>query len=183
MADTAGSPEAETAEPPRKGSKLLIIMLPVALLLGGGAFYAVYAGLVPLPFGASEKPEAGDMASAEGEASESASEPLAPDRAAGPAPAFVAMEPLIISLGPDARAKHLKLTVQIETTPDGADEVAALTPRIADVFNTFLRAVDAGVLERPSSMSRLRAQMLRRVQLVAPPGTVRDVLIQEFVLN
>jgi hypothetical protein len=32
-------------------------------------------------------------------------------------------------------------------------------------------------------MLRLRAQMLRRVQLVAPAGTVRDVLIQEFVLN
>jgi len=32
-------------------------------------------------------------------------------------------------------------------------------------------------------MERLRAQMLRRVQLVAPPQSVRDVLIQDFVLN
>jgi len=30
---------------PRKTSKLLMVALPLALLCGGGSFYAVYAGL------------------------------------------------------------------------------------------------------------------------------------------
>ena len=56
-------------------------------------------------------------------------------------------------------------------------------PRINDVLNVYLRAVDERDFEVPRAMVRLRAQMLRRVQLVTPPGAVRDVLIQEFVLN
>jgi flagellar FliL protein len=32
-------------------------------------------------------------------------------------------------------------------------------------------------------MARLRAQMLRRIQVVTGEGRVRDLLITEFVLN
>ncbi len=52
-----------------------------------------------------------------------------------------------------------------------------------DVLNGYLRAVDVPALEDPSSLIRLRAQMLRRVQIVTGEGRVRDLLIIEFVLN
>ncbi|MFL9503735.1 flagellar basal body-associated FliL family protein [Rhodopseudomonas palustris] len=38
-------------------------------------------------------------------------------------------------------------------------------------------------IEDPSAMARLRAQMLRRVQIVTGEGRVRDLLITEFVLD
>jgi flagellar FliL protein len=56
-------------------------------------------------------------------------------------------------------------------------------PRIQDVLNTYLRAVDVEDLEEPAALLRLRAQMLRRVQVVVGDGPVRDLLVTEFVLN
>ena len=93
------------------------------------------------------------------------------------------MRELIISLGPNSQAKHLKLVMTIEVTNEAEEQIIALAPRIRDVLNTFLRAVDERDFEVPRAMARLRGQMLRRVQLVTPPGTVRDLLIQDFVLN
>ena len=58
-----------------------------------------------------------------------------------------------------------------------------LLPRIVDVMNGYLRALDAAELENPAALVRLRAQMLRRIQIVTGEGRVRDLLITEFVLN
>ena len=52
-----------------------------------------------------------------------------------------------------------------------------------DVLNTYLRAVEITDLEDPAAMTRLRAQMVRRVRMVTPPDTVRDVLILDFILD
>jgi flagellar FliL protein len=56
-------------------------------------------------------------------------------------------------------------------------------PRVVDVLNGFLRAVDVTDLEDPAALLRLRAQMLRRVQIVTGEGAVRDLLVMEFVVN
>ena len=56
-------------------------------------------------------------------------------------------------------------------------------PRVLDVLNSYLRAVEVSDLEDPSALVRLRAQMLRRVQIVTGEGRVRDLLVTEFVLN
>ena len=95
----------------------------------------------------------------------------------------MALDEIIIALGAEARAKHLLATFVVEVEPGQEASVEALKPRIIDVLNVYLRAVETRDLESPRAMSRLRAQMLRRVQLVTPEGSVRDVLIQQFVLN
>ena len=48
---------------------------------------------------------------------------------------------------------------------------------------SYLRAIDTASIEDPHAMARLRAQMLRRIQIVVGEGRVRDLLITEFVLN
>lgn len=175
MSDDPNVAEAEAA--PKKKSKAMLFALIGAVLLGGGAFYGVYSGLVPLPFGSDPVVEQANLEESEN----------TPDHRTGvfdPALiAFVPLEEMVISLGPEAQAKHLKVRVSIEVRPEASDSVEALTPRIVDVLNTFLRAVDERDFELPRSMLKIRAQMLRRVQLVTPRGAVRDVLIQEFVLN
>ena len=60
---------------------------------------------------------------------------------------------------------------------------SGLMPRVLDVLNTYLRAVEVRDLEEPAALARLRAQMLRRIQVVTGEGRVRDLLIAEFVLN
>ena len=176
MSDQQNAAEVEET-PPKKKSKLLLIALVLALLLGGGAFFGVYSGMIPLPFG-------GEPEVAEGEPGHS-DEKQAEKKERTPIDqvAFVALDEMVISLGPDARSKHLKMRLSIEVVPESLNDVTTMTPRIVDVLNTFLRAVDERDFELPRAMLRLRAQMLRRVQLVTPQGAVRDVLIQEFVLN
>ena len=47
----------------------------------------------------------------------------------------------------------------------------------------YLRALQTSDVENPSALARLRAQMLRRVQIVTGQGRVNDLLIMEFVIN
>jgi flagellar FliL protein len=56
-------------------------------------------------------------------------------------------------------------------------------PRIVDVLNTYLRALSLADMEERAALLRLRAQMLRRVQIVAGAGRINDLLVMEFVLN
>lgn len=97
--------------------------------------------------------------------------------------AFVRIEPLVISLAPGSGARHLRLSAELEVEAPHLDEVRMLMPRILDVLNGYLRAVATQDLESPSALVRLRAQMLRRIQIVTGEGRVRDFLVTEFVLS
>ncbi len=149
---------------PKKRSKLpLVIGLVLALGLGGGGFYATWSGLLFAP--AEDHPM---------------EEPAV---AALPDVEFVPVDPIVISLGPGAQSNHLRFTAQLEVAHGHSEEVSHLLPRILDVLNGYLRAVEMAELEDPASLVRLRAQMLRRIQIVTGEGRVRDLLITEFVLN
>lgn len=172
------APEEEIA---KKSSKLpVIIGLLLTVAGGGGGFYAAQSGM--LPFG--ESPSiAAHTATGQQEAKGGESHVAhAPEHAATDV-SFVPIDPLLISLGPRANAQHLRFKGQIETPTEYAKEVEMLMPRIVDVLNSYLRAVDEADLEKPTSLVRLRAQMLRRVQIVVGPGRINDLLIMEFVLN
>lgn len=183
MSDQQANAGAEDQEPPKKKSKAMLFGLVGAVLLGGATFYGVFSGLVPLPFGAAP---AEGKAEAQGESHAlegNENDEVGIEHSDMPPAAYVPLEAMVISLGPEARSKHLKLVVSVEVKPEAEAEVTAAAPRILDVLNTFLRAVDERDFESPRAMLRLRAQMLRRVQLVTPQHAVRDLLIQEFVLN
>ncbi len=163
MADVIDIAASTDAAPQAKGRKGLLFGLVGALVLGGGGFYAVHAGLLDPLLGGGEAKHAPVS--------------VAPDVA------FVAMEPIMISLPQDYVARHLRFTGQLEVDPAHRGEVELLMPRVLDVLNTYLRAVDVRDLEQPASIPKLRAQMLRRVQVVTGEGRVRDLLITEFILN
>ncbi len=97
--------------------------------------------------------------------------------------AFVNLDPLVISLGPNANSEYLKISITLETTDPQKKAIEHLVPKFRDVLNTYLRAVDERDIAEPAAMIRLRAQMLRRIQLVAPPDSIENVLITDFVLN
>jgi flagellar FliL protein len=162
MADVM-APEGENI-PKKSSKKSLVIGVVLLVTCGVGGFYTVSSGLL---FGDGHEDEA--------EVSKQIDEL--------PNVAFVPMQPLLISLGGDGRSKHLRFTAQIEVEPASVEAVSNLIPRIVDVLNSYLRAVDVAELESPASLIRLRAQMLRRIQLVTGEGHIRDLLIMEFVLN
>lgn len=159
-------PEVEGEEAPKKKSKLpLIIGLVLMLACGGGAFFALYKGLILAP---------------------PAPEPVVhssePVPEALPDIAFVPLDPMVVSLSGQG-SKHLRFSAQLEVSKTYEHDVVLLKPRVMDVLNGFLRAVDVADLEDPAALIRLRAQMLRRIQIVTGEGRVRDLLIIEFVMN
>ncbi|SDE59237.1 flagellar basal body-associated FliL family protein [Rhodobacter capsulatus] len=161
-------PEAEGEEAPKKKSKLpILIGLVLMLLLGGGAFYAVYSGMI--------------LAPAHPGGAEAAAEEEHPEKTE-PQIAFVALDPMVISLT-EGKARHLRFSAQLEVPLPRQKEVELLKPRVMDVLNGFLRAVEVTDLEDPAALLRLRAQMLRRVQIVVGEGMVNDLLVIEFVMN
>lgn len=157
--------DIEAEEPVKKSKLPLLIGVVLALLLGGGGFFAVYSGMILGPDTQAEDTQA--------PMHEEASESIA----------FVPLEPLIIALAPEAGPRHLRIAAQLEVPPSAESDVAHLSPRILDVMNGYLRAVDLTDIEDPTALMRLRAQMLRRIQIVTGEGRVNDFLITEFVLN
>ncbi len=150
-------------EEPNKKSKLPLIIGLVLALVGGG-FFAVYSGML---FGAESHEKEAEIEHLE----------KLPDIA------FVEVDPLTVSLLDDGRDRFLRFRAQLETPGRYEADVEKLLPRITDVLNSYLRAVELDDLKNASALVRLRGQMLRRVQLVVGEGRVNDLLIMEFVLN
>jgi len=163
MSDEADAPDAA----PEKRSKMpLVIGLVLAIAGGGGGFFAVQTGMIG---------GVGDHAS-----DTHVAEPAGPNALTV---SFVAIDPLVISLPSSNGRDHLRFAAQLEVPPQYVAEVEAIKPRIVDVLNGYLRAVELAELEDPTTLVRLRGQMLRRVQVVAGDGRILDLLIMEFVLS
>lgn len=178
MADTTADMIPGEEAPEKKGSKLpLIIGLVLALAGGGGGFFAVQSGL--LPFGKSSAPTEeeyqGDMANTPA--------PLESKATDISDIAFVPVEPIHLSLGQGKNAAQLRFRAQLEVSADYQSDVEKLLPRVTDVLNSYLRALEVSDLQDSLALTRLRAQMLRRINIVTGQGRVRDLLIMEFVLN
>lgn len=187
-----GMAEEETAKKPGKGG--LIIGAVLMLALGGGGFGAVWSGLI-LGGAAEEHAETGadgedkdhgadkghgDAAGYGGDAHavEGAHAATAVDDVA-----FLPIEPFVVTLGPDSQARRLRFRAELEVPQSARGDVAYLMPRVVDVMNGYLRAVDPADFEDRGALIRLRAQLLRRVELVVGADRVRDVLVMEFVLS
>lgn len=153
-----------TAAPRKAGLKGVIIGVVLALLLGGGGFYAVWSGLVM-------------GGESQGDKTETVEVPGMPDIA------FIPVSPILVSLGPGTNARHLRFQAQLEVDKAHVGDVTLLLPRVVDVLNSYLRAIEPAELEPQGALAKLRSQMLRRVQIVTGEGRVRDLLIMEFVLN
>ncbi|WP_176556134.1 flagellar basal body-associated FliL family protein [Rubellimicrobium rubrum] len=155
----------DEAKPPK--SRLpLILGLVLAIIGGAGGFLAVRMGLLG------------------GSAHEEPVEHL--EKAALPAltpAAFVALPPLVVNLPGQGERRFLRFSGQLEVKPEHVNEVTELTPRVVDVLNGYLRALEPREIEDPAALMRMRAQMLRRVQVVAGGDRVRDLLVMEFVVN
>ncbi len=154
--------QAADIEEPRKSGGLVPLILGAVLAVAGagGGYFATTLGLIG--------GEAGDAPQVVEEK---------------PKAAFVPLEPLVISIGGDGRQRHLRFSAQLEVVPGNERAVTDVLPRIVDVLNGYLRAIDLADIEDTAALVRMRAQMLRRVQIVVGEGLVSDLLVMEFVLS
>ncbi|WP_424831880.1 flagellar basal body-associated FliL family protein [Ruegeria sp.] len=165
MTDTSDEVAEVTGKSGKKGMVTAVIL---ALAGAGAGFYATSSGL--LPFGA--KPTAQETSGQE------KNKPVD----AVPAVGFVDLPPVVVSVNA-GDSRHLKFHAQLEVNADYVADVEKLKPRIMDVLNNYLRAVELNDLEDSLALVRIRGHLLRRIEIVVGEGRVRDVLIMEFVLN
>lgn len=152
----------DAPETPKRGKGTVLIAGAIVLLFGGGGFAIGRSGLLP-GFSAGAHPVT---------------------VAHGPAPAhgtFVEVDPLVISLPSDSGHNHLRIAVTLEVMPDAVHDVELLMPRIIDMLNTYLRAVEVADLEKTHILYQIRAHLRARMALIVGEGQVQDVLIREFV--
>ncbi|MDX1742011.1 MAG: flagellar basal body-associated FliL family protein [Ruegeria sp.] len=160
---------AEQAETPVKSGKYgMIIGLIFAVAGAGGGYFLTTSGM--LPFGGKPAMEhASGLDNAE---------PLK----MLPKVDFIDLPPVIVSVD-TGDSRHLKFHAQLEVNSDFVDDVEKMKPRIMDVLNGYLRAVEMSDLEDSLALMRIRGHLLRRIEIVVGEGRVRDVLVMEFVLN
>lgn len=162
-----------------KKSKLpLIIGVVLGLAGAGGGFFAVQSGL--LPFGQTDAAHSEESQMAK-EAPEGVDTGESAKEIANLA--FIDMEPLVISLRKASGLKHLRFRAQLEVSLEHQAEVEKVLPRVVDVLNSYLRALEIEDLTDPMALPKLRSQMLRRINIATGQGRVRDLLIMDFVLN
>lgn len=162
------SEEVESEEEEeKKSSKLpLVIGLVLALIGGGGGFFATWSGMILAP------PPAQETA-----------EEIEPEVEELPDVAFVAVEPLTIGLRDRGQDAHLRFRAHLEVKSKYQSDVETLLPRVSDVMNSYLRALKTEDFEEPTALTRVRSQLLRRIQIVTGEGRVNDLLIMEFVIS
>lgn len=168
------SEDSEIEEPKKKKGLLKPLLLGVILagVGGGGGFWAVTQG--PL---ASEPTTDAHAENDDGHGDEDGHDMAATDVA------FLELEMLVVSLGAEESNRNLIFSAFLEVRPEHLEEVTQLTPRVLDVLNSYLRVISISELSEPTSLARLRSQMLRRIQVVTGTGRVRDLLVTQFLVN
>ncbi|ABD57098.1 flagellar basal body-associated FliL family protein [Jannaschia sp. CCS1] len=167
------SEDANIEEPKKKKGLLVPLLLGVILAAagGGGGFWAVTQG--PLaPESTMETP-----VETAAEHDDDATHMDAVDVA------FLELETLVITLGAEESNRNLIFSASLEIAPQYLDEVTQLSPRVLDVLNSYLRVIAISELSEPTSLARLRSQMLRRIQVVTGTGRVQNLLVTQFLVN
>ncbi len=182
-----------------KGGKLKLIILAVAGLLvlgGGGGAAAYFMGL----FGGTAEPEMADATEA---GDESATTPDGEPKAeakggketaegegdGGSDPAvtavFVDLPDVLVNLQSSGkRMRFLKLRVALEVADEAtAESIRALTPRVMDSFQLYLRALTVEEVEGAVGLQRLKEELLARVNRAIRPLDVEDVLFKEMLVQ
>jgi flagellar FliL protein len=84
----------------------------------------------------------------------------------------------------DGRPTFLKLKLTFEAPDrDTADAITPNTPRLNDMFQTFLRELRPEDLSGSQGTYQLRMELQRRVNLVIAPAKINGVLIQEMLIQ
>ena len=194
-------PEAAAAEAPVEGvegeapakkkiSKKVIIMGAAAALLvvgggGAGAFFLL-GGDKAEAAGGDHKPS--KKAKKGGDHGKSGDKPGAgaPVIAEGPdGVVFYTLPDLIVNIQSSVGSpSYLKLKLTLEL-PDHetAEALEPATPRLNDMFSTFLRELRPEDLSGSQGTYELRMEILKRVNLVAAPAEVKAVLIEEMLIT
>ncbi len=155
---------------------IIMIVVPVLLLVGGGAG-AYFMGV----FGGEEvaAEELDGEAEAEIEVAEAVI-PVMPEDIV-----FVDLPDLLLNLNVTGkRLRFLKVVTALEVAnEETAEVVRQMTPRILDNMHLYFRSVRPEELAGPDGVYRIKEDLLVRVNDTIEPASIRDVLIKEMLVQ
>ncbi|MGQ2991825.1 MAG: flagellar basal body-associated FliL family protein [Brevundimonas sp.] len=194
-----GAAEGEEGAPKKKKIPLLFIIIPAAVLVLGGGGAAAFFLLQPKPAAAEgeeghgkaeekghdkkEDKKGGGHGEKGAEGADAAATGTISEGAEGST--FYSLPNMVVNIqSPDGRPTYLKLKLTLEMEdPHVAETLQADYPRLLDMFQTFLREVRTEDLSGSAGTYQLRVEILRRVNLLAAPGKVDGVLIEEMLVQ
>ncbi|MBA4804770.1 MAG: flagellar basal body-associated FliL family protein [Brevundimonas sp.] len=189
------TPEGEGA-PAKKKLPLLFIIIPAALLVlgggGGAAFFLMQPKAAAADGHAAPKKDDGHGKKAEkkggghgGGGGGEADASLGVISEGPDGVVFYTLPDMVVNIqAADGRPTFLKLKLTLEMHDAGvAEHLQAEMPRLQDMFQGFLRELRPEDLAGSAGSFQLRAEILRRVNLIAAPGKVDAVLIEEMLVQ
>jgi len=163
------------------GGRLKLVLLVVGLvvaLAGGGGAAAFYFGLFGDGASAASAEEKDDDAGADADKTATGK----PEKSTA---SFVDMPDILVNLDTSSsRVRFLKLRVALEVASDEVGErVRALTPRIMDSFQMYLRALTVEEVQGALGMQRLKEELMVRINHAIEPQRIEDVLFKEMLVQ
>jgi len=192
--------DGEAAAPKKKKLPLLFIVIPAALVVLGGGGGAAFFLMQPKAEAA--EGDHGKAAKKAGDHGKSAKKGKGKGKGDGKASGEADPALGVISEGPDGvtfytlpdmvvniqdptgKPTFLKLKLTLEMHDYAlAEHLQSEMPRMQDMFQGFLRELRPEDLAGSAGSFQLRAEILRRVNLIAAPGKVDAVLIEEMLVQ
>lgn len=108
--------------------------------------------------------------------------------ATGPTNA-VQLPEFLVDLAPDSsgRISYIRLSASVLVPAKygvrGVERVTAATPEISERINFLLRGLKPEDFAGEAGMARVKAEILRRVNLVIAPDQAQDVIISDIVIQ
>ena len=181
------------AAPAKKKLPLLFIVIPAALLVLGGGGGAAFLLMQPKAaeagdHGAPKKGGHGkktDKKGGHGGGGETADASLGVISEGPEGVVFLTLPDMVVNIqSVDGRPSFLKLKLTLGMNDYAlAEHLQAEMPRLQDMFQGFLRELRPDDLAGSAGSFQLRAEILRRVNLIAAPGQVDEVLIEEMLVQ
>ena len=189
-AEAAPEGEAAPAEGGKKKPPMMLIIGAAAglvVVLGGGGVAALFL-MKPAP-GADQhakKDHAKDKDKDKAKKGKPGAEADVGEVRDGPnGSSYYTLPDLVVNMDTaDGRPTFLKLKVTFEISdPDAVDLVQEDAPRLQDMFTAFLRELRPEDLAGSQGTYQLKAEILRRVNLVLAPHKIDAVLIEEMLVQ
>ncbi len=180
--------EAKDAPDAKGGkSKLLIILIAVAVVLGAGGGVAYFTGVLggageaeaakpPAAHGQKKKDGHGKQAGAHGE-------PAAHGEEEG-AGSVAPLDPFVVNLADEGTQRYLKVTMKLEFL--GAQpppHFSGKQAQIRDLVLTLLSSKSVGDVRTVEGKAQLRDEIIARVNRVLADDAVKAVYFAEFIVQ
>lgn len=98
-------------------------------------------------------------------------------------PAYMDLPMITVGFPDDGRTGYLRIQLKIEIAQESVEAAKKFEPRIISKIQHYLGSLDAGQLRGSSGSHKLQIDLIGVIQSAAPNVEVKDVLIQNMIIQ